>query len=85
MASRSLSEFLGMPEEVTRGNTLLTVFEKNSVVIDNYKGILLYDEREIIVKGNRYNIKICGSNLNVDYFTKTDIKISGVLNKIEWS
>lgn len=84
MAGRSLSEFLGMPEEVTKGNTLVTVFERNSVIIDNYKGLLLYDACEIIVKAKNYNIKVCGKNLNVDYFTKVDIKISGFINKIEW-
>ena len=85
MADRSLSEFLRMPEEVTKGNTLITVFERSTVTIDNYKGLLLYDPCEIIVKANRCHVKVCGVNLNIDYFTKNDIQISGSINKIEWS
>jgi sporulation protein YqfC len=84
MSERSLSDFMKMPAIVTKGNTLITIEEQRQIVIDNYKGILLYDDCQVTLQVRNGTLKVHGTRLQIDYFTKNDIRISGHINKIEW-
>lgn len=54
----------------------------NELIIENYKGILLYTCEEICVACKAFQLRVIGEALNILYFSKYDMKISGKIHEI---
>lgn len=78
-----IDEILEMPKEVSSGIPKITMLGFEEMLIENYKGILEYEE--LYVRINTYIgvINITGSNFNVKNINEDDILLTGVFEKIE--
>ena len=67
-----------------RGNPLVSIEGQKRVVIENFKGISSYTEEEVrlITKGKK--ICISGKRLKIEDYTKEEITITGLIEKIEF-
>lgn len=74
-----------MPKDVVLGVPILTLTGHYEVNIENYRGILEYTEQLIRVNVRSGQICITGQSLAIDYYTTTDMKITGKVEKIEYS
>ena len=73
-----------IPEDFVRGNPLVLIEGQKRVVIENFKGISSYTEEEVrlITKGKK--ICISGKRLKIEDYTKEEITITGLIEKIEF-
>ena len=80
---RKIDNILEMPREIYTNEPKLTIVGFNEVIIENYKGILEYEE--YYVKINTYIgiVNINGYNLNLEKMTNDDIKITGKIESVE--
>lgn len=72
-----------MPKEVYTKVPKITVTGFEEMVIENYKGILEYED--FFVKVNTYigNININGFNLKLENMSEDDIKINGKIESLD--
>ena len=75
--------FLEMPKEIISNIPKITIVGSNEMLIENYKGILEYEE--FFVRVNTYIgiINVNGLNLNLNQITEDDIIITGKIDSID--
>ena len=52
--------------------------------IENYRGIVSYDENKISIQGNHVILNICGCDLAVDFYSQESMKIKGKIKRLEY-
>ena len=62
----------------------ITMLGFNEVLIENYKGILEYEEFFIRICTHIGNININGFELNLNQITDDDVKITGKIENIDF-
>lgn len=83
MRKRRLDKILEMPEEVYSNTPKLTITGFNEIVLENYKGILEYEEFFASISTYIGVVNINGYNINLEKMTNDDIKITGKIESIE--
>ena len=83
MRKNRLDKILEMPEEVYSNTPKLTVTGFNELILENYKGILEYEDFFASVSTYIGIININGANLNLEKMTNDDIKITGKIESVE--
>ena len=78
-----LSELLDLPKELDKKQTKVTIISFEEILIENYKGIMEYEEFFIKINTELGLISINGFNLNLEQMTNDDIIIKGVINSID--
>lgn len=83
MRKRRLDKILEIPEEVYTNAPKITVTGFNEMILENYKGILEYEEFFASISTYIGIVNINGYNLNLEKMTNDDIKITGKIESIE--
>ena len=83
MRKRRLDKILEMPEEVYSNTPKLTITGFNEMVLENYKGILEYEEFFASISTHIGIVNINGYNINLEKMTNDDIKITGKIESID--
>lgn len=80
---KRLNDMLEIPKEVYSNipNFIITGFEE--MIIENYKGILEYEDFYVRVNTFIGIINIHGINLKLDKMTEENLKITGKIEKID--
>ncbi len=81
---KAFVEAAQIPEDFLKGNILVTMEGQERIIIENFKGISSYTEREIRLVANRRKICVAGEKLRINNFTKEEIEISGHICKLEY-
>ena len=79
-----MADAANLPKDVV-GVPILTLTGHYEVNIENYRGILEYTEQLIRINVRSGQIRITGKSLEINYYTTTDMKITGKVEKIEYS
>lgn len=80
----SLTKALQIPEDFVRGNILVQMQGRERVTVENFKGISSYTTEEIRLITRKNKICISGKNLRIDSYTKEEIEISGLIDRLEY-
>ena len=83
MRKRRLDKILEMPEEVYSNIPKLTITGFKEIVLENYKGILEYEEFFASISTHIGIVNINGYNINLEKMTNDDIKITGKIESID--
>lgn len=83
MRRRKLDKILEIPEEIYTNYPKITITGFNEIVLENYKGILEYEEYFASISTYIGVININGYNINLEKMTNDDIKITGKIESIE--
>ena len=83
MRRKRLDKILEIPEEVYSNTPKLTIIGFNKIVLENYKGILEYEEYFASISTHIGIVNINGYNINLEKMTNDDIKITGKIESIE--
>ena len=78
-----INEILEVPRELSKNNTKITIIGFDEMLIENYKGILEYEQFYIKIKTELGNISINGYNLNLEQATDDDILVKGDIKNLE--
>ena len=82
-AYERIGELLELPKEVVSNEPKLTIIGFNELVIENYKGILDYEDTFIRINTHIGSVGINGVNLNLKQITEEIILITGTIENIE--
>lgn len=74
---------LEMPKEVCSNIPKISITGFEEMIIENFKGILEYEEFYVRVKTQIGIININGYNLNLENMTDDDIKVSGKIESLD--
>lgn len=83
MKKRRIEKILEMPEEVYTNVPKLTITGFNEMILENYKGILEYEEFFASISTYIGVVNINGYNINLEKMTNDDIKITGKIESVE--
>lgn len=77
-------KILEIPKELSSTDPKITIMGFNEMLIENYKGILEYQEFYIRISTYIGIININGFNLNLTEMTSDDIMITGKIENIDF-
>ena len=81
---QSFAEGLELPKDVSCGVVIVTVTGRRSLVLENYKGIVSYDDDCIVIQTRDCRVTVCGCRLKVDYYTNEEMKIVGFIHQLSY-
>ncbi len=79
-----MTELLELPKDVVLNLPKLTVMGANNIIIENYKGIIEYDDNNIRVNTGLGAVRILGENLLIKEITSEDIMVNGNISSLEF-
>ena len=82
--ARKLDEILEIPEELSTNNPKITVSGFERVLIENYRGILEYQEYFVRLSTYIGIININGFNLKLEEMTTDDVLVTGKIDSIDF-
>lgn len=82
--SERVADTWGVPKEVIMNIPKLTISGASEIYIENHKGILGYNDKEIRVSTPMGIVRVCGNGLSIDRIRLEDILISGQFKQIEY-
>ena len=78
-----IDKFLEMPQEVYSDNPKISITGFNEMIIENFKGILEYEDYYVRINTSLGLININGYELKLENMTNDDIKVTGKIEGIE--
>lgn len=81
--SSKIDQILEVPREISSIDPKITIIGFNEMLIENYKGILEYEEFYIRINTAIGNININGFNLSLEQVTEDDISVKGKIESID--
>ncbi len=79
---REIAENLKLPKDLALGAVTVTVSGRSEVTVENYKGILEYTSKKIVVQTKGCQVDVLGEDLLISYYTADEMKISGQISEI---
>lgn len=76
------AENLKLPKDVVLGEVLVSFVGRYSVTIENYRGILIYDDKTVKLQAKHCKLQIQGKRLHIDYYNHDEMKISGQIQSM---
>lgn len=80
----SLIDTLRLPKDICMGAMKVTMTGNREAWIENYRGLLEYTERQILLQGRTCQVCFEGTRLSIDYYTNEDMKISGCISCVRY-
>lgn len=81
---RNFAEALEIPEEIVLNLPLITMTGRERLVVENYKGVIEYDEKQIRLNTSIGILKIEGDSLVLKNIAYESITILGVIKNMEF-
>lgn len=78
-----LDKILELPQEVCSDVPKIIIIGFDEMIIENFKGILEYEEFFVRINTHIGIVNINGFNLNLENMTNDDIKVTGKIESID--
>jgi sporulation protein YqfC len=75
---------IGVSQDVALGVAIITVTGRRELVLENYKGILSYEEDQIQIQTREGKVCVSGKGLRVAYYTDEEMKLTGRIHQISY-
>lgn len=73
-----------LPKDVIYGVPIVTVIGRMELCIENYRGIIEYNEQLIRIQTKKGQIKISGKRLMICRYTGDEMQITGQIDAVEY-
>lgn len=80
----TLVDTLRLPKDVCMGALRVTLTGNTEAWIENYRGILEYTDKLILLQTKSCQVCFEGNRLSIDYYTNEDMKISGIICSVRY-
>lgn len=75
-------ETLELPKDLMYGAVLVSLTGRQEVLVENYRGILEYNQKHISLQTKTCRLVIQGKNLHISYYTNEEMKITGMIDSV---
>lgn len=82
---KKMTSATNLPKDVILGVPIITMTGQLEVCVENYKGILEYTDTMIRIRSKIGQIKVVGENMQIEYYTNDEMKITGHIKTIEYA
>ena len=65
------------------GSMILTLQGSRELLVENYQGILQFDQHLLSLKSKREQLLIYGEELSIHYYTREELKVRGRIHRVE--
>jgi sporulation protein YqfC len=79
-----ITEILELPKEIVLNMPKMTLLGSRNLIIENYKGIIEYEDDKIRINTGIGIIKINGTGLSIKEITSEDIMVDGNIEIMEF-
>lgn len=79
-----MSELLELPKDIFLNVPKLTMVGNGDLLIENFKGIIEYDNDRIRINTNSGIVKITGTGLQIKEITSEDLMVNGDISSLEF-
>ena len=84
LKKESIIESLKFPKDICMGALKVTMTGNREAWIENYRGILEYTEKLILLQAKTCQVCFEGTGLSIAYYTNEDMKICGCISCIRY-
>lgn len=81
---KNVTESLRLPRDLMMGDVNVRITGKNVVFIENYRYIIEYTEAVLKLQCKNTKLKICGNKLVIEYYSKDEMLVRGIINEISY-
>ena len=81
---KKMGELLEMPVEISSNLPKITISGFDEIIIENFAGILEYEEFFIRIKTHIGNVIINGFNMKLTELNQEDIMVTGIISNINF-
>jgi len=81
---QKMSDVLELPKEIVLNVPKLTMIGNNNLMIENYKGIVEYDNSRIRLNTASGIVRITGEWLSIKEITSEDVMVEGTITSLEF-
>lgn len=81
--SSKIDGILEVPREISSVDPKVSIISFDEMLVENYKGILEYEEFYIKINTAIGNINVNGFNLRLEQVTEDDISVKGKIESID--
>lgn len=74
---------MNLPRDVFLGDILVSLVGRRTMLIENYRSILLYTDTLLKIQGKNCRLLIGGRQLQIEYYTAEEMKVNGIIESIE--
>lgn len=78
----TLVQKMDLPADVFLDSIVIEMTGKYELIIRNFRQMKEYEENQIRVSGKNERICICGKNLRIHYYAKSEVHITGMLQSV---
>ena len=82
--SQQIIETCQLPKDVLTGAAVISMVGNTEILIENFKNIIKYQSDVIILQCKKNQMQLTGKNMNIEVFTKEEIKIKGHISEIKF-
>lgn len=75
---------MNLPRDVILGVPIVSIMGNSEIYIENYKNLIEYTEQFVRVKCREGEIRIEGELLEIAYYKNIEMKITGVIRRVEY-
>ena len=79
-----VADALELPKEVILNIPKFTMLGTGNLVIENYKGVIEYDDNRVRINTGSGMVKITGERLFIREITSEDIMVEGEIKSVEF-
>jgi len=80
--SKNISEKLGLTPDIISGGTIIRIYGHDSVIVENCKSIIEYNDKSIRLQCKKERVTIAGQCLSIAFYNYSDIRIDGIISNI---
>lgn len=80
-----MANVTNLPKDVLLGVPIVTMTGQIELCVENYRGIIEYADTLVRIKTKTGQIKIKGKGLQIEYYTKDEMKVFGHIISVEYS
>lgn len=77
-----MADLFSLPHDIVCGASNVSVIGSMRVIIENYKGLLEYNNEEILLQGKQSKIKITGCCLKIRCYNEEEMVIDGQIDGV---
>ena len=73
-----------LPKDVLLGASIISMTGNTDILIENFKNIIKYQTDFLLIQCKRNRIQIQGKNLQLEQYTKEELKVRGTIQEIKF-
>lgn len=81
---KSIIDTLELPKDVLLGASIISMTGNTDILIENFKSIIKYQSDLLLIQCKKNRIQIVGKNLQIELYTKEEIKIYGIISEVKF-